>query len=471
LITNTSMSGSEPKLTLGKPTGGSQFGAVNADMSMLATLVDMGFDIRKAELALIGVNNQSIDLAINYIYNNISELEEQIAPNTDVPISNSSPSFVSTAVMAPTNMPTIMEEHKKLVKGGLVGDSAEQKENFRRKLLEQEAAKREKERREKNQALKEIRRKMKQEKEERQERLNKRLQETSVVVKPYQLSATSKLSESTKGSSSEGTPSKPSSSTQSSSVKECVIQIRLPEGTMLKATLQSTQTLADLVAFIIQSRIDEEQTGEEFSLLIPFPRKEYMPEDFASTTIEQAGLAPRGSLTVQQLKSKGIVIKGQVGIHMDTRDDNEDDDNHMHYPAAPTIPYHRPLHISDDVIPVEGDEQKRTSALLCSQQWLHSREEQNEDNVIVYRPSMYKFPQTLSGAVKQRSGMNFLPSGSYSESRITINGQSSHVGTWKLRYDRSNQEITIELNAANEAPKIFRIAALSDEVLALIPVQ
>jgi hypothetical protein len=456
------------KLTLGRPSGGSQFGSVSADMSMLATMVDMGFDRRKAERALIGVQNKSIDLAINYIYNNISELEEEEEPKQEVKetVSQSTP-FVSTTPMAPTNMPTLMEEHRKLVKGGLQGDDAQQKESFRRKLLEEEAANREKERRNKQQALKDLRRKMKQEKDERLERQNKKLQETSIVVKPYVLDSSSKTNS---GSSSPAPTSQPTTTTPT---KECVIQIRLPEGTQLKATLQPTQTLADLVAFIIQNRSDEEQTGDEFSLLIPFPRKEFMPDQFESTTLQQAGLAPRGSLTVQKLKSKGIVTKGSGGMQMDTGGDDEGYDEEPQMPTTGGFLGNRPLEIDEpDMIPVEGDEQKRTSALLCSQQWLHSREEQKEEeDTMIFRPSTYKFPQTLSGTGKHRNGMNFLPSGSYSESRVGVNGQSSHVGTWKLRYDRRSGTVALELNVANESPKIFRIAALTDEVLILLLVQ
>jgi hypothetical protein len=308
---------------------------------------------------------------------------------------------------------------------------------------------------------------MKQEKEERLERQNKKLQETSIVVKPYTLNSGGSTAPAPKTTS-------PPTTSAPSPAKDCIIQIRLPEGTMLKATLQPTQTLADLVAFIIQSRSDEEQTGEEFSLLIPFPRKEFMPDQFETTTLQQAGLAPRGSINVQKLASKGVVTKGTGAMVVDNPDDEGSDEE----PVAPP-PFGGGRHTGGvldieetDVIPMEGDEQKRIAALLCSQQWLHSREEQKEgEEVVVFRPSTYKFPQTLSGSGKQRTGMNFLPSGSFSEARVTVHGQSSHVGTWKAKYDRRSNRVALELNVPNEAPKLYRVAALTDEVLVLSPLE
>ncbi|KAL0482208.1 UBX domain-containing protein, partial [Acrasis kona] len=407
---------SSGKLTLGRPATTTSFGSAPADMKMLADMVDMGFDNRIAERALSAVNNKSIDLAINYINEHPEDdlIIEQPAPVTTQP--QYVKPFVDSAPLAPSNMPTLMDEHRKLVKDGLRGDDPEVKEAFRRKVIAEEAAKREKERKEKNQALKELRKKMRQEKEERIEKQNKKLMESTsnVIVKSYPLSAPS--------TSSPPIEKKDQTPPPKNVAKECIVQVRLPEGQQVKLTLLPTDTLSELVKRITSDRSDD---NEEFSLLIPFPRKEYTSEEFETTTLLQAGLAPRGSLTLQKLKSKGVVTKG-AGV-MDTTTDHQMD------PDDSDDEDYRPPHImpgggrvlqpsvqltEPDEIPISGPVKTKYEALLCSQQWLSSKEEeQSEQGISIYRPSTFNFPKQTYQSSNNRSGISFFKTGNFSESR------------------------------------------------------
>jgi len=215
---------SSGKLTLGRPATTTSFGSAPADMKMLADMVDMGFDSAVAGRALSAVNNKSIDLAINYITENPEEddqimIEQSIAnsvANNVAPVTASQPNYVPQYIPeeppAPKNIVTLMDEHIKLVKGGLRSDDPDVKEAFRRKLLAEEAAKREKERKDKNQALKELRKKMKQEKEERLEKQNKKLLESTnsnIIVKPYTLNPSTSSSSASSSTSTKEEPVAP----------------------------------------------------------------------------------------------------------------------------------------------------------------------------------------------------------------------------------------------------------------------
>jgi len=138
----------------------------------------------------------------------------------------------------------------------------------------------------------------------------------------------------------------------------------MPEGDQVKVTLLANQTLGDLIAHIMKNRSYD---NDEFSLLIPFPRKEYTSEQFEGTTLLQAGLAPRGTLTLQKLKSKGVVTKGdgQMVTHNAPggyNDDYDEDDEENDPTYAPptggrTIGAQDPMDLTDpDQVPLTGSE-------------------------------------------------------------------------------------------------------------------
>lgn len=124
------------------------------------------------------------------------------------------------------------------------------------------------------------------------------------------------------------------SSQQSSSIvntisptSQCVLQIRLPNGKVLKSEFQSNDTLSSVHRYVASHL----EPGSNFIFIIPFPRKEFT-ETMMNLTLKEAGLyfrvrffnfksstqpvflslsledlVPRGTLTVLPTTQRGIV--------------------------------------------------------------------------------------------------------------------------------------------------------------------
>jgi len=102
---------------------------------------------------------------------------------------------------------------------------------------------------------------------------------------------------------------------------------------------------------------------------------------------------------------------------------------------------------------------------LCTKQWLSSKEEEQEDGVLIYRPNTFSFPTNALGAAKSRCGINFLRNGSFSESRVSIYGNSTHMGNYVLKTKDGDTILTLSVHG--EPNRSFEISAATDEALVL----
>jgi hypothetical protein len=77
--------------------------------------------------------------------------------------------------------------------------------------------------------------------------------------------------------------------------EQCILQLRMPDGTALRSTFHPDATLAEVRAYVDAHRMD---SGGAFVLVSPFPRKTYGPDENCCT-LKEEGLVPRSTLLVQ----------------------------------------------------------------------------------------------------------------------------------------------------------------------------
>eukprot|EP00028_Trichosphaerium_sp_Am-I-7-wt_P009721 CAMPEP_0168526612 /NCGR_PEP_ID=MMETSP0405-20121227/12086_1 /TAXON_ID=498012 /ORGANISM="Trichosphaerium sp, Strain Am-I-7 wt" /LENGTH=201 /DNA_ID=CAMNT_0008549517 /DNA_START=1 /DNA_END=606 /DNA_ORIENTATION=+ len=90
---------------------------------------------------------------------------------------------------------------------------------------------------------------------------------------------------------------------------EASLKIRLFNGKTHSETLRSDDTLL-VVKTLVESLIGT----DDFMISVPYPRRIFANEELATTTLKQAGLAPKGMVIIQ----KGIttdIVKGK-GAHI-----------------------------------------------------------------------------------------------------------------------------------------------------------
>lgn len=115
------------------------------DQTLLSQLTQMGIQKEKAEEALIATNNKGINQAVDWIYKQNNPQQEK---------KNEKPSTEMKKKSSEKYEPVLLSDLK------LRGDSKEEKERFRKKLLEEEAARRNRERKEKQEQLKILRKRL-----------------------------------------------------------------------------------------------------------------------------------------------------------------------------------------------------------------------------------------------------------------------------------------------------------------------
>lgn len=145
----------------------------------------------------------------------------------------------------------------------------------------------------------------------------------------------------TASGSAPSTPT-PASASAASSSPVALLQIRLPTGTTVKHEFASTDTLGAVYEFVSQS------TGRDvanFLLLQPgIPKVEYPIETALTTTLAQAELVPRGSITVMNREDKGVVRGAEAEPAMHFRrvryrhagDDDDEDEGELNADAVDT---------------------------------------------------------------------------------------------------------------------------------------
>jgi len=90
------------------------------------------------------------------------------------------------------------------------------------------------------------------------------------------------------------TPVQPAQPVQQKTYTEAQVQIRLTDGSTIKATFLPTDTLRQVFTHVEAHRTDGKGN---FTLMTTFPRKIYTKNDF-NVTLQEAGLVPNGTLVV-----------------------------------------------------------------------------------------------------------------------------------------------------------------------------
>jgi hypothetical protein len=96
---------------------------------------------------------------------------------------------------------------------------------------------------------------------------------------------------------------------------DCEIQLRLPNGVVVKQTFKSTDSMKEVHDYAAAWQ----PLHTLFNLFIPFPRKEF-DEHSLGMSIREAGLVPRGTLTVMTLQSRGVVTQAAPEFDDDDMD-------------------------------------------------------------------------------------------------------------------------------------------------------
>lgn len=343
----------------------------------------------------------------------------------------------------------------------LKGETEEQKAIFREKLRQQEKEKILKEKKEKAENLKKIRAQVEDEKKKRVEKNSKKddmKEEPSIkVVKTEKNSETHQVKKEVK---KEKVVKEEPKLVEKKEHTECLLQIRLFDGSTVKEKFKADAFLEDVALFIIQTTKKEVHYGD-FTIVTPFPKKEYTSSDFNKVSLKDAQLLPKGTITVQKLESKGLIKKGegQIEQNHDNPDDPEEGPQILPFPG-PGIGYKpkpipKPLNEPE---PIEDDTFETNSKLLCKL-WLLSNEECPEgSDILVYRPSDFQF-ETVKN---DRKAFCFMDDGSYSETEVVEGVKNTVTGIWTLK--KNGTELTIKIG--NSTKKV-EIATITDEVLIL----
>jgi len=326
--------------------------------------------------------------------------------------------------------------------------------------------------------------------DEQRRRFEQNLAANNVVrTNRYEVTDTNKPIPTTATTTVPATSSSNSSST--GAVKDCTIQIRLPDGKTLMTTITSDKSLQEVYDFVQGSVEDFRVHGEQFSLMTPFPRKEYNPDEISlnEVSLSQAGLVPRGSLIVQKLKSKGKVTRGDPNDAMtDDNDDANDDAHDDMITTTPMVTTGRTLggggSSSSSRDAVDEEQMLENSDVGTAQiyiltmrgPWLRVPEEEREfasvhstpGEVMIFRPKLWVEANCES---RRRTAVNFIGQNVVSEARVdTTSGIStSYSGSYKIRYSPSKKRSELTMSMNSEPSRTMYIVSLTDEILVLTP--
>jgi len=169
-----------------------------------------------------------------------------------------------------------IEREKNRVKGGK--ESIEARKILDQKQKERDAFVRDKEKREEQEARRRIKEKIEQDKRERAAKQQKEKDESQTSSTPATTS----------------TPT-PAPTPAKKEYTECAVQIRFPDGNVIKATFKPTDPIRT-----VHNHVSLLTGSERFSLLTTFPKKIYSPREaiIDSTTLQQAEMVPTGTFVV-----------------------------------------------------------------------------------------------------------------------------------------------------------------------------
>jgi hypothetical protein len=344
------------RLVLGASHGGSQA----ADPVLLQNLIDMGFEEAASRAALEQTSNRSLEFAIDFIMNNPSSQTvqpsssaqpssiAQPAPLLNEPQHSQQPLFAQqTSVSAAAQKPAEKLTSKLTSSFDLAAREAHQKKEMEeRTRVVREEQKRKKEHEKKvKQQLEEDKmiRKMKpvagRAKTLSATEINEHVEAIRTFVaengRPCDVLAdlveTLKAHIVSQQTAASETPTAGAHQAAAPSVlaavsgggRPCQIRLRLSDGSQVIQTLQSNQALQVLHDFV-----KERQGGDgSFSFIVPGPPglRSELGEDKLGLTLEELGLAPSASLTVQATSKKDLVtvapegalfVSAQAGMRM-----------------------------------------------------------------------------------------------------------------------------------------------------------
>lgn len=328
----------------------------------------------------------------------------------------------------------------------LKGDSEEAKAAFQEKLRKQEQERIVREKKEKAAALKKIRAQVDEEKKARVENNAKKLVSEPIIVKREEKKDPVSKSTTLQKEEPKIVPKKEHT--------ECLLQIRLVDGSVIKGSFKPEDTLFVVGQYICsQVKI----SMGEFYIVTPYPKKEYELVDWKSVRLIDAGLVPKGQITIHRKESRGVLVQGKSDYPTQQQDDDDDDDDGNPKPLPfPGMP--GPIQPTLPIEPVDDDAIQRTTKLIC-RIWLISNEECPEGaNIFVYRPVDWKFNEI----VKDRRGMAFSDDNTLSETQSQDGVKKTQNGVWKLK--NNGNEIVITVGGQT---KTMEIATITDEVLVL----
>ncbi|MCP2042299.1 hypothetical protein [Pontibacter sp. HSC-36F09] len=102
---------------------------------------------------------------------------------------------------------------------------------------------------------------------------------------------------------------------------------------------------------------------------------------------------------------------------------------------------------------------KKAEAEFLGQTWLHSYEE-DEDDVLVYRPNTYDFPPS-----RGRTGFALEQEGVAKQYAIApADGLEEHIGIWEYK-DKNTIRVHIQGNGYPEQRYTMEVVSLKDNVL------
>eukprot|EP01120_Amphizonella_sp_Union-15-10_P005676 TRINITY_DN1712_c0_g1_i1.p1 TRINITY_DN1712_c0_g1~~TRINITY_DN1712_c0_g1_i1.p1 ORF type:complete len:531 (+),score=119.59 TRINITY_DN1712_c0_g1_i1:32-1624(+) len=246
---------------------------------LLSALLSMGFPVETASHALIQTNNQNIPAALDWLEKN---------PNW-------SPSPIDPA-----------DEDRRLREQILKAREEEKKRKEREEKEKDKLVSRFDKYNDEKKAFFE-RQRQKEIEKSRQEKMAAKLQKERLLQqveedKKKRLARTNQNQPATVQQPANPPTPIPKPSTQPQQFSRCSLQIRLPQGKVLKAEFDPEDTLSTVHAYVKQN-LDQEM---DFDLIIPFPRKEFT-EEMMNQKLKETELAPRGTLTVLPSINKGIV--------------------------------------------------------------------------------------------------------------------------------------------------------------------
>jgi len=167
-------------------------------------------------------------------------------------------------------------------------------ERERKRRLEGKEAQAAMEKWKEQQAIKEAERIRREKEEEKRakELIRKKIEQDKLERQAQQRREISQ-SQSQQQSQSQSQP-KPPPTTQ---YNECILQIRLTNGSILKGTFKPTDTINTVLNYIEKNRTDDQGP---FQMMTTFPKKVFTAE-LLNTTLLEAGLVPRGTLVISKI--------------------------------------------------------------------------------------------------------------------------------------------------------------------------